>query len=201
MQYSFPLPLILKLPSIFYRKNAFHLGRLKKKQFLFLFILFNACSNPPEQSKITSDFFANHANKVWVSNLRLLGEYQAIRFEANQGNDAEHFYTYFINSGQRECLTPILGDNFGSISQAEGETVCSNTRYEITINRANQLEFKVIHYNNDQNCDNISIIRTEKHSYRVNEELMSFQRRNEEENTSTSQAFYLYSDNFSSCFN
>ena len=201
MQYSFPLTLILKLPFIFDRYSPFNIGRHKRKQLFLLFILFDACSNPPEQSKITSDFFANHANKVWVSNLRLLGEYQAIRFEANQGNDAEHFYTYFINSGQRECLTPILGDNFGSISQAEGETVCSNTRYEITINRANQLEFKVIHYNNDQNCDNISIIRTEKHSYRVNEELMSFQRRNEEENTSTSQAFYLYSDNFSSCFN
>lgn len=193
--------MILKLPTIFNSNIPYHLAQLKKNQLILLFILFNACSKTPKQSEITSDFFTNHANKVWVSNLRLLGEYQAIRFEANQGEDAEHFYTYFINSGQRECVTPILGDNFETIMQAGGETFCANTRYEITHNRANHLEFSVIRYNNDLDCDNISSIKTEKHSYRVNEELMSFQWRNEEDNTSISQAFYLYNENFSSCFN
>ena len=142
-----------------------------KKYVFFLFILLQACSKETNTAAVSNDFFINHSGKVWVSNLRLIGEYQAVRFEPNQGEETQPLLTYFINRSQRECYTPRIGDNSTTIQAAGGISSCNKTRYEIVLNTTNRLDFQVVYYVSGEDCTTLEVDYTENHSYLISEEL------------------------------
>lgn len=172
-----------------------------KKYVFFLFILLQACSKETNTAAVSNDFFINHSGKVWVSNLRLIGEYQAVRFEPNQGEETQPLLTYFINRSQRECYTPRIGDNSTTIQAAGGISSCNKTRYEIVLNTTNRLDFQVVYYFSGEDCTTLEVDYTENHSYLISDELMRHSLNRIADNSSTSQAFYRYRESFSSCFN